>query len=234
MKNLIIILLFYCYPVSGQLINKLEKLYQEKQFVELEIQNRRDNNILYFYYKAIFANVCNKPKLSNEFLDSMEVKALPKSILYKYWVLRNDNYVKCFDYKNAYLSNKLINSQFKKNLNKEEFEGSLQSEQIWYSLQTVPPQQILKEKKVSILLKYDIAGLMNLSVSTKSGESDFVFDTGAGLSTISEVEAKRLGFRILESSKILVKGFTGIDNEIKIGIIDTLTIGRIKILNPVF
>jgi hypothetical protein len=38
----------------------------------------------------------------------------------------------------------------------------------------------------------------------------------------------------LESTKILVKGFSGIDNEIKMGTIDTLVIGEMKILHPVF
>lgn len=212
----------------------LQCLFENKQFLTMELANKNPNKSNYYFFKAVFANVCNNPTLSNNYLDTLTFKKIPSNLLLNYWKLRTDNYVKLFNYKKAFETNHYINKHFKSTLSAEHYKGSTNAEHIWKSLQDEAPQKTFLEKDVAVPLTKDFGGLFNIKVSINQIDTSFVFDTGAGISVIANSLAKKLSLRILESDSINVSGFTGIANETRMAIADSIAIGDLKIYNAYF
>jgi hypothetical protein len=224
----------YAALVTAQTKESPEMYFKAKRFGDMEKKNTNRKEPAYFFYKAVFASVCNKPALSNQYLDSLESKQVPDVHLFEYWTLRNDNYVKLCDYKKAYQTNQLLNTRFKKRFNKEEYDGSVQTEKIWKELLEVKPQQVVFKSKVSLPLTHDLAGLINIRVNANHIDTNFVFDTGAGISSITESFATLMGMKIFDSRDIVVEGFTGVGNKVRLATIDSLSLGTAVVYNPVF
>ncbi|MEZ4903742.1 MAG: retropepsin-like aspartic protease [Spirosomataceae bacterium] len=220
----------YCFGQKEGLLN----LFQEKQFVKMELANHDRKADDFYFFKAVFANVCNNPNLSNRYLDTLQAKEIPATLMLKYWKLRADNYVKLFDYKKAYETNHYINEHFKSEFTSDHYKGSVNTELIWKSLQYEKVQKIGLNGQVSVPFTKDFGDLYNVKVSINKIDTSFVFDTGAGISVISESLAKQLGLKVFENDSIKVSGFTGIGNKTKLAIADSISIGNLKIYNPYF
>lgn len=233
-----IILIFLIVVKTGTAFsqNKTEKrlktLSEQYQFVKMDSVNNKMKTREYFFYKALFANVCNKPKVSNLYLDSLTQNDITQK--FNYYKLKNDNYLKLFDYKNAFKTSNILTTTFSKNFSTEELNDELNTQRIWQVLKLQEPQTIDSFSELSVATKKDKAGLINTSVLANNIETDFVFDTGAGISCITESLAKKLGFIILPDNNIEVMSFSGIKNKVLIGIAPVLGIGSIKIHNAVF
>ncbi|WP_428228508.1 aspartyl protease family protein [Flavobacterium sp.] len=233
-----IILIFLIVVKTGTAFsqNKTEKrlktLSEQYQFVKMDSVNNKMKTREYFFYKALFANVCNKPKISNLYLDSLTQNDINQK--FNYYKLKNDNYLKLFDYKNAFKTSNILTSTFSKNFSTEELNDELNTQRIWQVVKLQKPQTIDTFSELSVATKKDKAGLINTSVLVNNIETDFVFDTGAGISCITESLAKKLGFIILPDNNIEVMSFSGIKNKVLIGIAPVLDIGSIKIQNAVF
>lgn len=212
----------------------LDSLYEVKQFELLHKANTNRQQASYYVYQALYANLCNKPQQANTFLDSVAVQKLPEKYQFKYWTIRNDNYVKLANYPKAYQTSQTLTQKFKKHYTAQELADNLQTEKIWQEAQAIPMQKVHYTGQCSVSTKRDLAGLLNVKVNTTKGEADFVFDTGAGISTITESEAKRLGFKIYGKGDIHIQGFTGLKNETRIATTDELKIGNISVRNPLF
>lgn len=210
----------------------LKEFSEQHQFVQMDNLNNKIKTKEYFFYKALFANVCNNPNVSNLYLDSLKQSQNIKS--FKYYKLKNDNYIKLFDYTNAYQSSRILTTTFIKNFNKEDLNDELNTQRIWEVLKSQNPQIIDLFSDVSVGTKKDKAGLINTTILANNIETDFVFDTGAGISCITESLAKRLGFIILPDNNIKIKSFTAVENKVLIGIAPVLNIGNIKVYNAVF
>lgn len=211
---------------------QLKEFGEQQQFVKMDSLNKKMKNKEYFYYKALFANVCNNPSLSNLYLDNLKPGPLTKS--FKYYKLKNDNYIKLFDYANAYQTSKILTTQFLKNFTPEELNDEMNNQRIWEVLKLQQPQTIDEFTNVAVTAKKDIASLINIPVSANDATSDFVFDTGAGISCITQSLANKLGLTILPDNNINVMSFTGIENKVLIGVAPVLTIGNITIHNAIF
>lgn len=231
-------LIFTLLLVSGMALSQnltekyLKDLSEQQQFAKMDSLNNKTKTKDYFFYKALFANVCNNPSMSNLYLDNLKPGAITKS--FKYYKLKNDNYIKEFDYENAYQTSKILTTQFPKNFTEEELNDEMNSQRIWEVLKSQKPQTIDAFKTISVGAKKDVAGLITTEVQANTAPSDFVFDTGAGISCITESLAKQMGLTILPDNNIKVMSFTGIENKVLIGVAPVLTIGTITIYNAVF
>jgi hypothetical protein len=208
-------------------------LFKAKQYLAMEKQNTKTAQN-YFFYKAVFYNVCNKPEISVKYLDSLEKKGVPGKLKFDFWELRSDNYVKLFDYKSAGISTKYLIDHFANKFTAEEKLEAKNSYRIWEVLANEPPQKQRPFKPVGMPFTRDLAGLINLKVGINNVEGDFVFDTGAGISCITDVQAEKMGVRILPDNNIEVKGYNGIVNKVRMGIAPLLKIGSIEIENVLF
>ncbi len=219
------------------LTKKLNTYFKNKQFLQLHQLNSNKAHPKYYFYKAVYANVCNQPTESNKYLDIYEQAhpIIPNAIAFDFWTIRNDNYVKLFDYKNAYKSSQVVTINYQHQLKeKEELKDALNTELIWKSLKDAPPQTITPFNPTTIEIEYDAANLMNFEVEANQQKNNFVFDTGAGISSITESLAQQLNFEMMPYEPIKVQGFTGVENEVQMAIAKTLTIGAIEIYNAPF
>lgn len=242
MKNsllsLLLIIFLSCNSKENNETNpNLYNFYKEKQFIKLELSNTDKTDPLYYFYKGVFANVSNKPALSNVFLDSLKSQKdlmLIDSIAFNFWNLKADNYIKLYDYKNALTTTELIISKYSEFLTEDELKDNQNTYKIWKSLKSQLPQTISTFKETTIPTKLDLAKLINVTVNSEGKSVDFVFDTGAGMSSVMESVAKDLGFIFLEDYGAKVGGFSEVDNPVKIAIAKEFNINGIIIKNSAF
>jgi hypothetical protein len=231
--------LLFCLLFAGQALfaqihpnNNLKQLSQQHQFAKMDSLNNTVKSKDYYFYKGLYANVCNNPRLSNQYLDSLKNNPIINS--YEFTKLKNDNYIKLFDYELAYTTSKTLTTKFQKKFTKEELTDEINAQRIWQTLRGKPAQSIESFSTITLPTIKDKADLITTRVSTTGTETNFVFDTGAGISCITESIAKKMGVIILPDNNILVESFTGQKNKVLIGIAPEINLGELKIHNAIF
>jgi hypothetical protein len=231
-------LLFFLLPavqlLSAQTDNGayLKQLSKEQQFVRMDSLNNKIKTKDYYFYKSLYANVCNNPQRSKIYLDSL--KSNPITGSYEFARLQNDNYIKLFDYRQAYTTSKTLTTKFRKHFTKEELTDELNSQRIWQVLKGKPTQKIERFSTITVAAIKDKADLITTPVSAGGIVSNFVFDTGAGISCITESMAKKMGVIVLPDNNISVGSFTGQYNKVLMGIAPEIRLGALIIRNAVF
>lgn len=233
-NKLLLGLLFAVQIVFGQTKSDsiLKQLSKQHQFAKMDSLNSKEKGKDYYFYKGLYANVCNKPKLSNQYLDSLKNNELINT--YEFAKLKDDNYIKLFSYNSAYMASKVLTMKFQQRFTKEELQDEINTQQIWKTLRGTRPQSIDKFTKITVAAVKDKAGLITTEVKAKDTVSHFVFDTGAGISCITESIAKKMGVKILPDHNISVESFTGQKNKVRIGVASEINLGELKIHNAVF
>ncbi|WP_343706155.1 retropepsin-like aspartic protease [Flavobacterium sp.] len=233
-NKLLLGLLFAMQIVFGQTKSDsiLKQLSKQHQFAKMDSLNSKEKGKDYYFYKGLYANVCNKPKLSNQYLDSLKNNELINT--YEFAKLKDDNYIKLFSYNSAYMASKVLTMKFQQRFTKEELQDEINTQQIWKTLRGTRPQSIDKFTKITVAAVKDKAGLITTEVKAKDTVSYFVFDTGAGISCITESIAKKMGVKILPDHNISVESFTGQKNKVRIGVASEINLGELKIHNAVF
>jgi predicted aspartyl protease len=212
--------------------NKIKELSIQHQFVKMDSLNDKVKGKDYYFYKGLFANVCNNPHLSNTYLDSIKNNLIVNT--YEFVKLKNDNYIKMFNYDLAYTTSKTLTTKYKKHFTENELNDEINTQKIWQSLRGQPTQSIEAFSTVIIPTLKDKAGLITISVSANSTPTDFVFDTGAGISCITESSAKKMGIILLQDNNVSIESFTGQTNKVLIGIAPEIKLGEFTIKNTMF
>lgn len=163
-------------------------------------------------------------KYSNQFTDKELGRLLGKKI---------DNHVKLYEYKKAHAASELLLAKYGHTLADEERKDVMNSDIIWQGLQKVPAQRIRIRKNSRIAYKRDMAGLINVPVQFRDSTFDFVFDTGANLSVITESYAAKARLDVMNVI-FKVRAITGIEVDAKLGVAKTLTLGDVEVENVVF
>ncbi|MCL9805754.1 retroviral-like aspartic protease family protein [Flavobacterium amniphilum] len=233
-RHLLSILLFISTIAfsQGETEQQLRVFSVQHQFVKMDSVNNIEKTRDYFFYKAVYANVCNRPGLSNEYLDKLKKSDITKS--FRYYKLKNDNYIKLFEYKNAYETSEILTSKFATKFTAEELNDEINTQRIWEVLQKQKPQAIDSFTTISVDSKKDLAGLITTEVKANGTTSSFVFDTGAGISCITESMAKKMGLVILPDNNIKVMSFTGVENKVLMGVAPVLAMGSLIVHNAIF
>ncbi|MGN6569276.1 MAG: retropepsin-like aspartic protease family protein, partial [Flavipsychrobacter sp.] len=142
-----------------------------------------------------------------------------------------DNYSKTYQYKKAAESGDLIVQKYAKAV--ENLDDVKNTNKIWHALADIAPQAVEQTTDVIVPIHKDVAALWNISVAAGDVTDDFIFDTGANISTVTESTAKHLGIKKLNVS-FSVSGMQGKDVESDLGVADSLKIGDITLRNVVF
>lgn len=158
---------------------------------------------------------------------------LPDSVKYALLNIKQANHGKLFEYKEAYRAISEMINKYSNLVTTEKSEDLKNTELIWSSLARQPPQVMIIKDNTDIKMKRDKEGLANLTVTHGTDSVDFIFDTGANLSTITESTAKKLQVTIVGSG-IDVASVTGKNIKSKIGICPLINIGNITVENAVF
>lgn len=199
-----------------------------------KVQFDRNNPDL-LLYKAMLDNVFNKPKISNLSINRLLTnypKYFNDSIRSDLYSMRQVNDCLLEDYKQAFEDGNIIISNYKNVCDSSEIESYKNMNQLFQNLFDAPKMQIIKRVDSKIPFKRDKAGLFNIPVAFGTDTVEFVFDTGANFSTITETLATKYGVKIL-GDKFKLGSSTGIKVEAKIGVAD-IKLDRIEIKNVVF
>ncbi|MCI0472538.1 MAG: retroviral-like aspartic protease family protein, partial [Ignavibacteria bacterium] len=133
-------------------------------------------------------------------------------------------------YKNALSASTILRNKYSRFLDEEEKEDLPDEIALWNALKNEPVQKTKTDGGTTVQMKKDIAGLWNIPVTIGDTTLDFVFDTGANVSVLTESAANKLGIRILGSG-IKVGTATDIKVDSKAGICTDMQIGKIVIKN---
>ena len=247
MKLFIAFILLIClFPAvtysqqSSAEINYLNSLYNEKQFFKLKNQVNEMKDILNdrqrLYYNSLIENVFNEPRYSNSGIDKLlkeNSDELTDSMKVNLYNCRVINSINLFDYKDSFEAVEILLSQYKPMIEEKELKDYENSAQIFKAGFTLAPQTVEISGDTKIKSRKDIAGLVNIKAEVNGMEEEFIFDTGANFSTVSESFAKKIGLIFLEG-KIDVGTATSIEVSSKLAYATSLKIGNLNYSNVLF
>jgi tetratricopeptide (TPR) repeat protein len=104
---------------------------------------------------------------------------------------------------------------------------------LYKALSDVPPQTIQFDQEVQIEAKRSSLGSWDVPVEVNGRRGEWIFDTGANQSTLSESEAARMGLSIRDAS-VYVKGSTDKKNSLRLAVAPELRFGGARLGNAVF
>jgi predicted aspartyl protease len=222
------------------LFKELDSLIETKQFfLAQRIFKDKTNELTPFYQLIIGArldNVFNRLDSSKHKIEEIfnkYNKELPDSLKQQLLAVQQMNYGKLFQYKKAYNAITDLVENFKHLMEAHELNDYKNTQLIWRNLSEQLPQTVHISQSVEFSMKKDKAGLNNLPVYNGNDSSQFIFDTGANLSTTTETNAQKFGM-VLMNSTINVTSITGEKVKAKLAICKNLSIKDIHLQNIVF
>lgn len=221
-------------------LSRLQALLDQKDYFRLRVALEQDGPRLRMedkaYFQAFVDNVFARNEWSLEAVSALLKKGegvLTDKQRYGLWLLQEDNYYKMGQYKLAVACCDTLLRFYGTVMDTAQRQDLVNDRLLWHALEDVPPQEVILPPTVSLRWTRDVAGLMNVPVRKDTGTYDFIFDTGAGLSTISESFADRLGLR-KRAVALDVQSSTGIHNTSSLAVADSLYLGTVLLKNVVF
>lgn len=217
--------------------DELENLFRNFQHFDLRdgLEKRKnDDSTEILFYRGAVANRFDKTKESVRLLQKYIKKADKNAThLADAYELLGDNYTKQFQYGKAADAYKFLLDNYRGKLDAERIKGYENVFGLWNALRITPAQTVSFAGDSNIQGTRDVARLLNISVDIGAVKDNFVFDTGAGLSTISASTANKLGLKIIEVD-VSVGSATSIEVKSKLAVAPVLNIGNATIRNVVF
>jgi len=144
-----------------------------------------------------------------------------------------DNYTKEFRYGQAADTYKFLLDNFRQTLDAQRVKGYENVFGLWNALRQTSPQTVEFKGDSNIHGTRDAAKLLNIPVEIGAIKDNFVFDTGAGLSTMTVSTARKFGLQIIEAD-VSVGSATDISVKSKLAVAPVLKIGGATLRNVVF
>ena len=244
MKKYIVLLLWVLgFSAVAQkqqpVFNTIYSLIDQKNFFKAkEIFNENQDEISPDHQLLIsifLENAFNELEASNQSILNLlqSEHGLPDSLLLAVWQVREDNSAKLYDYRGAKQAATAIIAGYSNLLSTDEKEDVENNLKIWTALENEPPQQVTIQETARQKMEKDKAGLNNLKITTSSDTIQFIFDTGANLSTTSSGTARKMNMKIIPVD-IEVGTITGQSIQAQLAICPVMNLGLIEIKNAVF
>lgn len=239
---LLLIVLFFFTGFGQSRSSAFEDIYhqiKQKNFFKArdlfgEAKNKLSERDQYFT-EAVLDNAFNKPEASNRKILKLSIlnTELPDSLMLKISHLKEDNCMKQYDYAGAKKAVQETLQKYGHLLTEEERADLKNNLKIWTALENEPRQKVTAIGSTRLKMQKDVANLKNLNVKTGGDSINFIFDTGANISTISATTAKRLKMKIIPAA-IDVDAITGIAVKADLAVCKKLMLGNITVENAVF
>ena len=228
-----------CVRNNETVFNEIYELTEQNNFFKAKKQFELNKNALSKPYQkfivAVLDNAFNKLGASEQTIEDLikNENSIPDSLQFKLYETKYDNALKLCNYKEAKNTILTILNDYKKYLDNEQTDDYENSLKIWTALENVPAQKVDVKKMTNIKMEKDIAGLNTLKMFTDNDSLNFIFDTGANLSTTSLSVAKQLNMKIIPVD-IKVGTITGDKVLAKLAVCNNLTMGNIDLFNVIF
>ncbi|MGO3707806.1 aspartyl protease family protein [Mesonia hippocampi] len=225
---------------EGDNFSQIYSLIQQRNFFKAkDVYNSNKESLSFshqYFTEVCIDNAFNKLNESNgkiQMLIENYQKELSDSLKLHIYKLKADNSLKLYEYKKAKNAIEFILKEYTKLLDEETANDYKNSLKIWTALENQPKQKVVARGENKLKLIKDKADLKNLRVSNAKDTLNFIFDTGANLSTTSKSVAERFKMTIIPTD-IEVGSITGIKVSAQLAICDKLTLGNIDVYNIVF
>jgi predicted aspartyl protease len=223
--------------VDGNFDRLYELIEQKNFFAASEIYPEGKTKLSItqqLFLEAFLNNAFNRLEASNKNIQQLLLATdVPDSLRARLWEIKADNHIKLYEYKEAKEALHTMLLSYKKYLTAKELEDTENSLVIWTALANEPKQEIDINERIQLKLIKDKVGLKNLKVAGGGDSIDFIFDTGANLSTVTRSSAQQLNMRIIPAD-IKVGTITGVQVNAQLAICPVLHIGTIEVRNAVF
>ena len=186
--------------------------------------------------QAYISTVFNRPAVSNQKIGELfsDFSAqLEDSLKLDLLSMRQSNHARLYEYANADAVMKQILKDYAGLMPEDEVKDYRNTAVIWKALAGQPKQEITIGATTVLKMPRDKAGLTNLEVRQGELAVDFIFDTGANISTVTETTAAKLNMKMLDG-KVEVGTITGAKIQSGLAICPEFFIGDIRIRNAVF
>ncbi len=184
---------------------------QDSLYFQASVQNAFGNNE---------QSIAAIKRLSQEFATRMDDNAWSNLLN-----ILADDYVKIYDYKSAAACYAILLRKYSAVLSREDRESYANSYTLYKSLENVASQTVDFVGNQPVRMYADQEELWNVPIVVDQKDSArFVFDSGAGISTISNSAAQRLGLRIIPAT---IKVNTATDHQFlaQLGVVEEMQIG---------
>lgn len=240
-----ILIFFLLFPLAGFSFTnpKLQKLLESGAYFQFQneyrlllLQDSVGSPESDLYYAAWYEHLFGKTESSNKAIANLvnsKTWNCPDSIKTELLVLHLKNDFRSFRYHSADSLSTLLLNEYASVMTQTERDEVLGFSGIVRGLMNTPAQTIERKGDLKIKYKRDAVNLIRIPVSMHEEDGEFVFDTGANLSTICESEAKRMHVRMLNVSFGVASSSVDAVNS-KLGIADELKIGNAVFRNVVF
>jgi len=112
--------------------------------------------------------------------------------------------------------------------------GTENTRTLYEALRDDAPQTIKFGPEASVKAEHNPLGSWNVPVDVNGRRGEWIFDTGANLSTLAESEAIRMGLSIREADASVIAEHTGKANSLRLAIAGDLLFGSAHLHNVVF
>ncbi|UII19926.1 retropepsin-like aspartic protease [Fulvivirga ligni] len=218
----------------------LSGLLNKNDYFRLRDEVNKHGNLLpedkRLYYLTHIKSAFFKGTESNEYADELLKsygEKLNDSTLIELYNIKANNHLRAYEYEKAASSYSTILTKYSHGLDSAEIADYENSKALFGALNKVNAQKMHLNKNTTIPGKRN--QFTHLMVPIRAGgiNDEFIFDTGANLSTIARSIADTLGFKIIEAS-IQVGSSTEHMVQSELAVADTLYLGDILFENVVF
>ncbi len=227
-------------PNNLVLDKKMTELLDKKDFFRLEtILNNSGSQLSEakeLYFRAYLQNAFNQTEQSLQTIDQLFTKyqkSLNDTLIAHLLEVKGDNHIKRFEYKLGAETLQALFESYTHVMDSADLEDLQRSYPLFELLTDAPPQKIHLNKDVTIPIKRNEFNHITMQVTCNGVSEDFIFDTGANLSTITESYADRMGIKPFEGS-VQVGSSTGNHVTMNVGIADSLRINDLLFENIAF
>ena len=220
--------------------DKLNLLLEQKNYFQLQdelfknLDELSEDRIL--YYNAFINKAFGQRKKSNQEIETLLNKhkqTLNDSLTVKLLDVQASNYIFLYEYKKATKIFDEILTTYKKVLDSADLENYKNTKNLFGTFSDVNPQKMHKGKDVTLKSYRNKFNHLMIPVKVDSINEDFIFDTGANLSTISETQAKKMKLKLFEQT-VDIGSSTQKEVQSKLALADSLYVGDILFENVLF
>jgi clan AA aspartic protease (TIGR02281 family) len=231
-----IFIFFITGNLNAQNFSDCYKYYVAKDYFRLKtnfektvLKEKWENDLLKGLVLSIFGRHSEANLIFTGILEYHK-ESVPDSLLAELYKHKAVNHAGLYEYKNALSASTILRDKYYRFLDEEEKEDLPDEIALWDALKNEPKQKTHLTGGMTVQMKKDIAGLWNIPVTIGDTTLDFVFDTGANVSVLTESTALKLGIKVTGSG-IKVGTATDIKVDSKAGICADMQIGKIVINN---
>ena len=219
---------------------KLNNLLERKEYFKLKealakSENQLTEDRVLFY--TIFLNKAfgEREKSNNEIAVLFEKypETLNDTTKLKLLDVQASNYLYLYQYKKAAGIYKDILTNYSTILDSADVVNYKNVENLFGTFAEIEPQKIHKQRDVLLNSYRNKFNHLMTPIQVDSIKEDFIFDTGANLSTVSESQAKKMNLTLFEQS-VEIGSSTLNEIQSKLAVADSLYVGEILFENVLF